>query len=250
MIFRVFLFLVVRCSNEVWHALKMQDVDQRGGLTLSGHPVCQRAWRLLLGVGKSRFTRLRNAIVQGRADPPGDGRYGVKRHTTLIPSDGARAAVHEYLTKLYHSTAEPLPEGRQAEDVVEITNRARRVKRRGKRPRHFVKREERSSGFAPTIKFLPPGTIGLYWDMCKADNPDLRISRKVFTRAAGTSKLFSLCELSHLNASSNCPLSQGLGGELQRPLGDPAKKPAQGVLALHSLQASASTFAVPTRSQS
>ncbi|CAK9082642.1 unnamed protein product [Durusdinium trenchii] len=129
----------------------MQDVDQRGGLTLSGHPVCQRAWRLLLGVGKSRFTRLRNAIVQGRADPPGDGRYGVKRHTTLIPSDGARAAVHEYLTKLYHSTAEPLPEGRQAEDAVEITNRARRVKRRGKRPRHFVKREERSSGFAPTV---------------------------------------------------------------------------------------------------
>ena len=57
------------------------------------------------------------------------------------------------------------------------------VRRRGKRPRHFCKydsAEER--GHISTAKFLPPGTILDYLELCRTENPSLKIGRKVFTR--------------------------------------------------------------------
>lgn len=162
--------------------LGMQGENERGTLRLLGEPVCQRSFRLLLGIGKFRYARLRRAAIR-KEDCPVDGRFMPKRHTYMPPSS-VRPQIVQFLEKLYNTVAEPLPESRARDDglqdPVELVSGP--VKKRGKRPRHIFKEDESDRHIAG-VKFLPPGSILDYYDLCKHEYPSLSIGRKVFCRA-------------------------------------------------------------------
>ena len=161
--------------------LQKQGLQQRYGLEINSHPVCQTSFRLLLGLGKSRISRLRAALLNGESDCPVDLRTLPKKHSR-IPSDvGAYAKCVEYLQQLYHTAAEPLPEAMQ--QTLQITDvKVKRIRRRGKR-RQLVKREPAGSGYGGKVKFLPPGSISHYLEMCQTEHPDVKITRQTFTKA-------------------------------------------------------------------
>ena len=153
-------------------------------LILQEHEVCQRAFALLLGIGTNRFQRLRSAAIEGDGCPD-DGRFVPRAHR-ILPKDSARPLCVEFLQKLYASVAEPMPESKGPSDSAPAglqlkQSQCDRVKRRGKRPRHLFKQTE-TEGFHPQAKFLPPGTITEYLELCRSEYPDVRISRRVFTR--------------------------------------------------------------------
>ena len=173
--------------------LKRQGPQERRALRLLNHSVCQRSFRLLLGLGKRRFQRLRNAVINDEQECPIDQRFSPRAYSRF-PDDGVRPAIVQFLRTLYHTTAEPLPEavssqtgsgnhpGQDEGSRVKLGPQ-NLVRRRGKRPRHFCKydsAEER--GHISTAKFLPPGTILDYLELCRTENPSLKIGRKVFTR--------------------------------------------------------------------
>ena len=173
--------------------LKRQGPQERRALRLLNHSVCQRSFRLLLGLGKRRFQRLRNAVINDEQECPVDQRFSPRAYSRF-PDDGVRPAIVQFLRTLYHTTAEPLPEavssqtgsgnhpGQDEGSRVKLGPQ-NLVRRRGKRPRHFCKydsAEER--GHLSTAKFLPPGTILDYLELCRTENPSLKIGRKVFTR--------------------------------------------------------------------
>ena len=169
--------------------LKRQGVQQRLALRLLNHSVCQRSFRLLLGLGKRRFQRLRNAVINAEQECPVDQRF-TPRAYSRFPDDGVRPAIVQFLQSLYHTTAEPLPEavssqtgnGQDEGDRVK-PGPQNLVRRRGKRPRHFCKYDGgQERGHISTAKFLPPGTILDYLELCRSENPSLKIGRKVFTR--------------------------------------------------------------------
>ena len=170
---------------QIYVQLQKQDESARYALELNGHAVCQRTWRLCLGVGKSRMTKIRNAIINGRVCP-GDGRYVPKMHETPPPPGSAREKCHEFFERAYHALAEPLPETvwRTQEQADQARSAAAKtLRRRGKRPRQMYKSTQGGSGYNPTIRFLPPGSITDYLDLCRFQYAPLQISRKVFCRA-------------------------------------------------------------------
>lgn len=167
---------------------QQQAENQRGGLQLHGHKVCQRAFRLLLGIGKNRAGRLRHAILIGEEECPVDQRFKPNRRTRL-PPNSVRPLVVEYLQKLYNQVAEPLPESRSNEfEGKGEVDLVAKVKRRGKRPRHIFKLDDpnndkcKNEGDLRTIKFLPPASLVDYHDLCQAEYPDNKIGRKIFCR--------------------------------------------------------------------
>lgn len=155
--------------------LKTQGVQERRALRLLNHTVCQRSFRLLLGLGKRRFQRLRNGVINEEQECPVDQRFGPGAFRRF-PDDGVRPAIVQFLQTLYHTTAEPLPEAVSSQAGVGNNpgqDEGSRVKlgpqnlvrRRGKRPRHFFKYDAaQEKGHVSTAKFLPPVTIGDYYE--------------------------------------------------------------------------------------
>ena len=163
--------------------LQKQGLQRRYGLEINGYPVCQRSFRQLLGIAKSRVSRLRAAMLNGESDCPLDMRTLPKKHSRIPSDGGAYARCVEYLQQLYHTAAEPLPEAMQ--QTLQFADvKVKRIRRRGKRPRQLRKRELGGSGYGPNVKFLPPGSILHYYEMCKTEHPDVKISRKIFTKAS------------------------------------------------------------------
>ena len=121
--------------------------------------------------------RLRKAVILGDDIAPMDLRFVPKQHSTL-PQNSARSVVIEFLEALWHAHAEPLPEAMH--DTLDLKLQ-KKVRRRGKRPRHLHRRETFKTGFSPNMKFLPPGTIGDYLEQCRAEYPSAKISRKLFS---------------------------------------------------------------------
>ena len=82
---------------------------------------------------------------------------------------------------MYDEQAESLPEAlhckTDGDDAKLVT-----VKRRGKRPRHYFKQEPKDQCYDAGVKFLPPGTLGQYLELCRADHPEVAIGRKIFNR--------------------------------------------------------------------
>ena len=146
-------------------------------LQLHGHDVCQRAFCLLFGIGKGRFGKLRAAFRSGNRCPA-DLHFVLKENLRL-PCNSARPQRFEFLRHLYTRIAEPMPEnkGEWTADGDSCQN----IKKRGKRPRHRYKHAEHP-GFSSGAKFLPPGTIAEYFELCRAEYPGVKMSRKVFTR--------------------------------------------------------------------
>ena len=183
----------------------MAKANKRRGLIIDGHCVCQTSYRLLLGIGKHRMQRLRMASVSKDGECPGDGRYISKKGQSNTKLDEQRVAVTEFLTRCYHNIAESLPEAaedKRPDDAKLVLGNKKCLKKRGKRPRHFRKHEPGGAGYTRDIKFLPPGSIGLYWELCKTEHAPLQIGRKLFTRAS--------CSSSH-TLSETKPLGDQIG---------------------------------------
>ena len=198
---QVFAFLTVMLLQlqtiavwQVYRLLRQRSQSQRRGLLLQEFPVCQKTFCSLLGVGKKRFERLRQAAVKEEPCPV-DERFRPKHHEFLAPGS-MRPTVYEWLEKMYLTTAEPLPEAYNVDAAASPPNL---VRRRGKRPRHFMKVDpdaRREKGHSEGAKFLPPGTIGEYLELCRADHPGAKIGRKLFTRAPQSDSMnFGLVDL-------------------------------------------------------
>ena len=143
---------------------------------LLGRAVCHHAFRILVGIGSSRFRNLRKAASQGHACPV-DGRFVKKKFalgTTLsAPAEKMlrkRQAVVDFLQELYEQTAEPMPT---------ITGKAgpgdgfmKFKRQRGRRPKHFLDRERRgrtaASAGRAEMRYLPPGSFKDYYELLKA----------------------------------------------------------------------------------
>ena len=168
---------------QVFELLKKQDVREKRGLQLQGVSVCQTSFRKILGLGKHRFGSLRASVLNQEQDCPRDQRFMPQKFSRLPPSS-VRPLVVEYLQRLYESTAEPLPEAFQMQTEMAATQPQGVVRKRGKRPRHLFKSDPAADkgmkGHKAEAKFLPPGTILEYLELCRAEFPDAKICRKVF----------------------------------------------------------------------
>ena len=129
-------------------------------LQLMGHRVCNKGFIKLIGLGKLRFKNLMTAVKNGE-ECPYDGRYVIK-----APREPSQKweRVHHYLTSLCMEAAEPIPDGLNS----------------NKRPRHGAKKRDAPNLNRDAMKHFPYNTISEYWNRCKAANPDLNISRKLF----------------------------------------------------------------------
>ncbi|CAK9028040.1 Uncharacterized protein SCF082_LOCUS18188 [Durusdinium trenchii] len=72
--------------------------------------VCLKAWKVLHGVGSRRFNRLKKHGQNGFPSPPVDLRYLKRPNAAVIKQ--SRASVVSFLTEIYHSLAETLPDVR------------------------------------------------------------------------------------------------------------------------------------------
>ena len=172
---------------QVYGMVQNQALQEKRALTLFSHNVCQKSFRMLLGIGKKRMQRLRAAAINKEPECPIDQRFLPRAYSTF-PRNEVRPAIVEFLQSLYHTTAEPLPEAASQQPQLAKEGPSNMVRRRGKRPRHFHKYDAEScrkeKGHVKEAKFLPPGTILEYLEHCRTANPSLKIGRKVFTRVS------------------------------------------------------------------
>lgn len=75
-----------------------------------------------------------------------------------------------------------MPELGERAVVLKMGETSAPTKKRGRRPRSFVKRDDFQNLSA--VRMLPPGTIRDYHELCKAENPGVSISRTLFGRVA------------------------------------------------------------------
>lgn len=149
--------------------------------------VCQDACRRLLGVGASRYARLKRAAVTG-APVPLDGRCLKKPLLTKNKASVTkRSMIASFLTELYHTLSEPMPEASQslrqssADAGAESVPRNMRFRRnRGRRPRaaglwHRGKDQTE-------LRLLPPGSFNDYLSLLRARYPEEKLSLKLFTK--------------------------------------------------------------------
>ena len=167
---------------------QQQKENERGGLKLCGRRVCQLSFRLLLGIGRYRAGRIRRAVLKGEEDCPVDERFQPRKNLHMQDTS-VRPQVAEFLQKMYNQLAEPLPEARSRQDGLD-SDLLPSIKKRGRRPRHLYKLDDDTKAYRDGVKFLPPGSVVDYWDLCKEEFPHLKIGRKVFCRAAWQAKLF------------------------------------------------------------
>lgn len=130
-------------------------------LKLCGETICNRGFVKMLSMGKSRFRRMREALMQGAEHCPFDARF-----ITKGPREPSAAwlACHEFLSKIWLECAERLPDG--------INSR--------KRPRQGLNKLDKPGLDRSEIRHLPPGSIRDYWMQCCASNEGHTISRKLF----------------------------------------------------------------------
>ena len=176
------LFSLFTCK--VLALLKEAGDQFRCAQKLLGRPVCQRAFRRLLGIGSMRYTRLKKAASEGLAQAPLDGRKVSKKNT--FKSNTAylrkRAIIVEFLEEMRNSISEPLPEANQNPKLLDEQKRSLTLFRRhrGRRPRgasQWSRGGDRSS-----LRLLPPGSFTDYLRLLQSRWPDLKISLKLFTR--------------------------------------------------------------------
>ena len=160
----------------------------RKGQVLLGKPVCQNAFRRLVGIGPGRYSKLKKAVVQG-LPPPVDGRERPRKMDgTNKESFRKRALIEEFLEELFQTLSEPMPE---------LTARARkrklagekeapammRFRRRGKRPGKQYRKQQLADDSSKQVpmRLLPPGTFTDYLRMLQAKHPSEKFSLKLFS---------------------------------------------------------------------
>ena len=138
---------------------------------LLGKPVCHHAFRLLLGIGSSRFRTLRKSAAAAQPCPV-DGRF-MRKKFGLADSEAAqqimakRQQAVEFLQELYEQTAEPMP---GLADKTKSGDGFKQFKRqKGRRPHHFLERESRtrqaSRAGRSEMRYLPPGSFQDYHEL-------------------------------------------------------------------------------------
>ena len=90
-----------------------------------------------------------------------DGRYIFRGKQ---PASEARERVYDFLNELYLESAEFIPDGLNS----------------NKRPRQAGYKLDSKNLDSSAIKHLPPGSINEYYQLCKAANPGVKISRKLW----------------------------------------------------------------------
>ena len=152
---------------------------------LLGRPVCQHSFRQLLGVGATRFQKLKSAADSNEM-PATDGRRRPRKDDGTNPESlRKRQLITEFLTELYNTLSEPMPEaylanGKIGKDHPDYILPDMRFKRhRGKLPgKRWREREWEDCG--TPLRLLPPGSFTEYASMCRARFPDEAISLKLF----------------------------------------------------------------------
>ena len=164
--------------------------------------------------GSKRFSRLRQAVIDGRTVPPCDMRYLQKGQQRLDShGDNARARIFTFLESVYHSQAETLPDVRDdpADEIAHViakvtfeddyaaalqskvtfeddyaaalgSNVAVPPKQKKTR-KHCRSIELNPDRVHLEERFLPPGTFReLYDQMCSADGESNKVSFVQFWR--------------------------------------------------------------------
>ena len=149
---------------KVWSFIKSQDESACRGarhMKLFGHPVCNRGLMKLLGIGKSRFQKMRTAKLNGESYCPFDMRCAPR--DPQLPSK-ARQLVYHFLMTLYTESAEPIPDGLNS----------------NKRPRQGQYRFDPKNLDRSAMKHLPHGSIMDFYRQCQSQHPDTKIGLKLF----------------------------------------------------------------------
>ena len=182
-----------------------------GRLQICGKEICQKAFRVLLGIGTGRFRKLRAAALK-KDSVPLDQRFQ-KRNFLASNKESCRKreCIVEFLEELYQTAAEPLPnldskpsgsseqQARSAAEKFEDRRPEGRKqlfrRHRGRRPKLFLERAKLKREHTPTktsvMRNLPPGTFTDYWNLLRSklatSPPDAggvrSVSLKLFCKA-------------------------------------------------------------------
>eukprot|EP00435_Cladocopium_sp_Y103_P032938 s2370_g8.t1 len=166
--------------------LKQEPISTRKELSLLGRPVCAHSFRQLLGIGATRFQRLRRCALSD--DPlPVDGRCRPREHdSSNLEASRKRSLVVDFLEEIYHSMSEPMPEADKQfgpdQDHPEYVMpkmrfRRNRGKNPGKRSRDKALKTEKLQD--TPVRLLPPGTVTEYLAMLQAKYPAEKFTLKL-----------------------------------------------------------------------
>ena len=151
--------------DEVFNLLQRQGETCRGtrSLTLLEHPICSKGFMRILSIGKHRFATISSAVRSGQSGPPIDQRFTPR---APLPQTHKRSVVHDFLYGLYEQCAESLPDLHHSSS--------------NKRPRRGALKFDDKTLDRTKLRFLPPGKIMDYLRLCRAENPEVNISSKLF----------------------------------------------------------------------
>lgn len=147
---------------------------------LLGRPICQQGFRKILGLGTTRFWRLRRCAKAGTAVPL-DGRSLPKTNLHESKKKGNRELICEFLEELRQTMSEAMPEQTLGRPSGPKSMGFRR--HTGRRPRlsgrqgHRMKADE---GVRKTLRMLPPGSFSDYLTLFRSRYPDSKASLKLF----------------------------------------------------------------------
>ena len=173
--------------------LKATPACHRRKQVVLHRPVCQQAFRKLIGIGSKRYVRLRSAASKG-VTPPIDGRSAPQRKLFRNPKvAGRRAMITEFLEELYQTLSEPMPDANQSTAAVKrkadghteagdlLTEGKLRFRRhRGRRPRLAAQMNRGCD--KSKMKLLPPGSYSDYLGLLQLRHPGTKISLKLFSK--------------------------------------------------------------------
>ena len=175
--------------------------SERKRQLILGRPVCQHAFKRLLGLGAMRFAKLKKAVATNQRAPV-DLRQRPRRDDgSHRESIRKRGLIAEFLEEILHTMAEPMPEvGKKRkglEDAVLPDMKFRRAhgKVPSKQKRALGLKVVSSSskpalealpGQAPPVamKLLPPGTFTDYLRLLQDKRTCERFSLKLFLKVA------------------------------------------------------------------
>ncbi|CAL1153220.1 unnamed protein product [Cladocopium goreaui] len=160
----------------------LPDLQQtRKRRVILDRPVCQHAFRKLLGLGAGRYSKLTRALTAGRV--PLDGRCRPRADDGSNPvSSRKRSIVVEFLEELVHTVAEPMPEaaGKQkGVDGQELQPAAKFRRLRGRRPGQRFRRfpvvtdEQGKVPESQVMRLLPPGSFSDYHRLLLSKHPEV-----------------------------------------------------------------------------
>ena len=155
---------------------------------LMGKPVCRQAFRCLLGIGSTRFQKLRRAACNNEPAPV-DGRFATqKSFSRAVPSE-KRQLVHDFLEEIYQTLSEPMPEASRGRGERQQQQRAPRPlqfrKQWGKRPKAAAAQARKED--QKQLRLLPPGKFSDYLNLLRARHPSMTIGLKLFNLVWATS---------------------------------------------------------------